>query len=249
MSADDYEIQTFKVLDFFRQHPGLVISLSYVLLTVCGIFYSWSFYKEFDVAILKLANISDLLTAGVSEPAAILMFLGGFVVAIATEYMSYHSHRLYQKWKSKPNGILRSSILIIFRTPTKNSHLMAILIIVFILYAHLFVSKYAEWQSRQIKQGVGDRIIISSEALEGIEQEMLLLGSTTNFVLGYSLSKGEVSIIPVENISKMRAMHDINDKASTQKITSKNNTLSDSEQAAAKSLDSEENRQPKTEPK
>lgn len=87
LTEENCEVQSFKVLQFFRQHPGLVVSLSYVLLTICGIFYSWSFYKEFDVAILKLANISDILTAGVSEPAAILMFLGGLLVAAAAEFV------------------------------------------------------------------------------------------------------------------------------------------------------------------
>ncbi len=218
MTEEKYEIQTFKVLDFFRQHPGMVISLSYVLLTVCGIFYSWSFYNEFDVAILKLANISDLLTAGVGEPAAVLMFFGGFLVAIGTEYLSYHSHQFYLKWKSKPKSVLRFIIVNFFKSPTKNNQLLILLVVLFILYAQLFVSMYAEWQSKQIKQGVGDKIIVSSDALDNREQELLLLGSTTNFVFTYKQSEDEVSILPIENITKMLAVPDVEDKSLLEKI-------------------------------
>lgn len=92
----------------------------------------------------QLANILALLTAGISEPAAILMFLGGFVGAIGKEYLGFYSHKFYLKWKSRPKGVRRWLVTNLFYTLTKSNHLMIILVGIFILYAQLFVSKYAE---------------------------------------------------------------------------------------------------------
>lgn len=235
MTEEKYEIQTFKVLSFFQQHPGMVISISYVLLTICGIFYSWSFYEEFGVAILKLVNISDLLTAGIGEPAAILMFLGGFAVAIAAEYLSYYSHQIYTNWKSRPKGFLRSVIVTVLRSPTKNNQLLFMFILIFILYAQLFVSKYAEWQSKQIKQGNGDKLLIKSDALAEQSQELILLGSTLNFVFTYNQPEDEVVIFPVENIVAMLPVRDSEKK----QATTKDETSQESELKLEKDLKDE----------
>lgn len=141
------------------------------------------------------------------------MFLGGIVVAISSEYLGYYSHQFYLKWKSRPKGVLRWLIMKIFVSPTKSNHLLIILIGIFLLYGQMFVSKYAEWQSKQIKEGVGTKIFISSDALAGPGEELLLLGSTSNFVFGYNQTKAEVAILPIENIQKMMAVPEINETA------------------------------------
>jgi len=93
------ESQILLLMGYFRQHPGIVLSISYTLLTLCGILYSVRFYEQFDIAILKLANISDLLIFGLSEPAAILMFCGGLLVAIWFDLASRYYHKKHLKWR------------------------------------------------------------------------------------------------------------------------------------------------------
>ncbi len=203
MVNEKYEIQTFKILQYLREQPGLVVSLSYVLLTICGIFYSWSFYKEFDIAILKLANISDLLTAGISEPAAILAFFGGLLVALFIELIGYYTHDFYYKWKAKPKSFRRTLILTFFYADIRNNYMLIMLIGFCLIYAQIFVSSYAKWQSNHIKQGEGNKVIVFSDALEDSNKERTLLGSTSNFVFTHSHATNQTNVIPIENISKI----------------------------------------------
>jgi len=83
MLAYNQESQTKALMVFFGKQPGMMFSTAYLLLTLSGIFYSNVFYSKFDIPILKLADISDLLIAGISDPTAILMFSVGILVAIS----------------------------------------------------------------------------------------------------------------------------------------------------------------------
>ncbi len=206
MSDDHQESQALVLLDYLRQHPGLALSISYALLTLCGILYSASLYEEFGIAILKLANISDLMIAGLSEPVALLMFFGGILVAAGYDLFSKRSYKTMAKWREQPKSIKRTLIMAMVYRPKTSRLDMLMAIILFILYAFIFVSLFAEWHSDRIKQGRGDKIIVSSEALGDEARQLTLLGSTTNYLITYNPDDEQVTVIPVENIDKLNAV-------------------------------------------
>lgn len=203
MSEYRSESQTLLLLKYLRQHPGLALSVSYALLTLCGILYSASFYNEFNVAILKLTNVSDLMIAGLSEPAALLMFAGGMLMAVGVDLLSKYFHKIQIRWKEKPKSVKRTIINILVYTPKKNESIMVMLIGFFVLYAFLFVSWFAEWHSKRIKQGYGDKVMVTSQAVGSEAKELTLLGSTTHFVITYNPDDDHVIIIPVENLDRL----------------------------------------------
>ena len=200
------ESQTLLLLDFLKLHPGLVLSISYVLLTFCGILYSSSFYGEFDIAILKLANVSDLLIIGLSEPAAMLMLGGGILVAVATDCSTQFFWTVQTKWRERPKSLRRKFILAMVYTPKQGISMMLLFVLMFILYSRAFVFLYADWRSEQIKAGHGDKIEVYSEAIEEESQVLTLLGSTTNFLFTYSHELDQISVIPIENVNALRAV-------------------------------------------
>ena len=206
MSEYRQESQTLVLLSYFREHPGLVLSISYALLTLCGILYSASFYREFDLAILKLANVSDLLIAGLSEPAALLMFVGGLLVALSADYFTQFTHQVQARWREKPKSFKRTLMMMMVYTPKKSEHVMLMVIGIFILYAYVFVSLFAEWHSERIKQGYGNKIMVTSSVLGDEPQKLTLLGSTTNFLLTYNPEGDQVAVIPLDNVAKFIAL-------------------------------------------
>ena len=201
MDDAHYELQTFKVIRFFKDHPGLVISLSYLLLTACGLFYSANFYSEFDIAILKLANISDILTIGLSEPAAIITFAGGLLVAIFTDYVAKIQSDSYNKWKDRPQSF-RRWLSVAFYSPKYNRLNLVWLIAIFFLYGEFFVSKYASLQADKIKAGRGDALFVQIADSAEPGQPFMLLGSTSNFLICYSLQKSAAVVLPMESVAK-----------------------------------------------
>ncbi len=189
---------------YLRQNPGLALSVSYALLTLCGILYSASFYHEFNISILKLANISDLLIFGFSEPAALLMFAVGLLVAWSADKMSAYALTARDKWRQKSKSLKRSLMMAILYSPKKIEYIFLMIIIIFIMYAYLFVSAFAKWHSKRIKAGHGEQVLVNSQAAGKQASPMMLLGSTNGFLFVYDQLNKQSVMIPIENIDKIQ---------------------------------------------
>ncbi|XOV81044.1 MAG: hypothetical protein ACFHVJ_08850 [Aestuariibacter sp.] len=190
------------IWDYFSHNPGMMLSVGYVLLTLCGIFYSMAFFGQFGIDILKLADVADLLIVGISEPAAMLMFSGGLIVAWGYELLFKYSYRIQQRWLAKPKSKKRTIVLAMNYVPKSSAAIIIGLALMFILYANVFVSLYAEWRSDKTKSAGGATVILES-GVSSTPQPVKLLGSTSNYVFTYNVESSEATIIPVENIIKI----------------------------------------------
>lgn len=203
MSDYKKESQILQVLDFFNRNPGSALSIAYMLLTLCGIYYSFSFFAQFDIPILKLADISDILIAGIGEPAALLMFSGGILIAALSDFISQRSYDAQKRWRQKPPSAMRSLMLVVVYTPKRSQTVMLFTVGMFALYSFLFVFWYADWQGEQVKAGHGHKILLSGESVTTVEP-MILLGSTTNYVVAYDVKAQQAGIYPVETLTLIK---------------------------------------------
>lgn len=200
------EYQTARLFSYFKTHPGLLISVSYLLLTSCGLMYSWEFYSQFDVAILKLISVSDLLIIGISEPTALLLFLGAAGIATTIDWIAYRSFKLRQKFREKPKSFKRTIILALLYSPRKSEDMALLISSIFALYFFIFISSFAVSKSENIKNGQGDKIAVQSDVLENNQKQVMLLGTTTHFLLTYDADSKKVLALPVENIDKLSSI-------------------------------------------
>ena len=46
---------------YAKEHPTLLLSICYFIVTIIGVVYSFFFYAEFGIEILKYADLSDFL--------------------------------------------------------------------------------------------------------------------------------------------------------------------------------------------
>lgn len=197
------ESQILSVLQFFQQNPGTAVSVSYVLLTFCGIVFSASFYHHFDVQILKMAEVSDLLVSGISEPAAMLMFLGGVLLAMGVDALNIRFFDINNRWRDKPNSLKKFLVLSVVYVPRKRATVLLWVVGMFILYSALFVVWYAKWKSQQIKLGDGDRITVGVGE-DNTQREFSLLGSTTRYLIVYDTESEKATLINVEQIHSIQ---------------------------------------------
>lgn len=196
------ESQFILLLEYFRRNPALMLSVSYISLTLCGIFYSKAFYKEFDIDILQFAEISDLLIIGISEPRALLMFAGGLLMAYGTDRLYQFSYDIKMKWHPKPKSFKRTLILYANYIPKHELTLLSGLVALFVVYGWIFVSLFAQWRADDIRQGNGEYYQIFGE-LHKTEQTMVFLGTTTNYILLFDDKIKKTVITPVENVTKL----------------------------------------------
>lgn len=193
--------------EFIRANPGVAVSLSYLLLTLCGVFYASTFYDDFDVPILKLADISDLLIAGISEPAALLLFCSAVIVGLSFDWMFRQSYHIEKRWREKPAGPRRALMMAMFHTPKTQFSAVSTIIMGSILYAFVFVAFYTEWQSRQISRGDGHKVEVRTENRNQPETRMLL-GSTANYLITYDIEEKRSYVIPIEQVISVKPVVD-----------------------------------------
>lgn len=190
-------------MDFCRGNPGFTLSIAYVLLTLCGIFYSDGFYSEFSIHYLKLAETSDLLIVGIGEPASLLMFAGALLIALGFDYMSVWSFNKRKQWAEQPETWRIKIHKVLFYLPKYRESVIAWIALIFVIYTFLFVDLYANWQANRVKSGLGNRVQVTANENQG-EQSFMLLGSTANYVFLYSQEQQQASILPVQSMSLMK---------------------------------------------
>ncbi|HAG73464.1 MAG TPA: hypothetical protein DCL66_14800 [Gammaproteobacteria bacterium] len=59
-----------------RDHPSLLLTLAYLLVSAIGVIYSYFFYREFGINIVKFVDLSEFLLASIQEPISIATFFG-----------------------------------------------------------------------------------------------------------------------------------------------------------------------------
>ncbi|WP_395338209.1 hypothetical protein PN836_010920 [Ningiella sp. W23] len=211
MSDYKKESQFLLLLDYLKSNPGIALSLSYALITMCGMFFSVGFYSQFDINILQFANFSDLMIIGIADPTAILTFLGGVVIAYATDRIMQVTYDSQQKWRDRPKGFKRSVMLFLIYTPKKAATVMMFLIAMFLIYAFLFVSWYAEWKGKRIKTIDSGQVLIVTEDAS-TSKVRTLLGTTANFVFTYNKEEDVAEIYPVEKVISLKPNPNIDDE-------------------------------------
>ena len=215
MSQFSEKSHTAALLRFFVSQPGIFISIAYLCLTACGIIYSHHFYKIFDIPILKLSNITDLLIAGIADPAAYIMFAGAVAVAMGLDFIFLYSERQQSIWRKRPQSAKRTLMLIINYVPKSTLSVMIPILMLFALYVFVLVGGYADWRGEQVKEGDGTQILLRTEQhQEG--KPLMLLGSTQNYVITYDMETSNAKVYPVDGIISIQPQMAEPDKEDTE---------------------------------
>lgn len=194
----------FSILaDFFIKHPGLTISFAYALLTLCGVFYSFSYYARFDIPILMLVDVSDLLIAGISDPAALFVFSGAVLIPLIFDPLYKKTFDIQTRWREKPKSVKRLIILALCYTPKTNFSVLLSLVLLFVLYAFTLVSSYTEYKSNGVKKGEGTAVVLYSDDALYNRVPLMLLGSTANYVMFYQEKTNASLVLPIESIKSV----------------------------------------------
>ncbi|MFT5483544.1 MAG: hypothetical protein ACI9GW_002201 [Halieaceae bacterium] len=192
-----------ELLGLFRVHPGFLVSLAYILLTMEGVFYSWTFYEGFDVPILQIADFSDFLISGIREPISLILLFGGIAVGLGLDALYRFTYDVQVRWRSEPASFKRSFLLMVCYTPRTLLAVAFTIVISFVLYTWMFVTIYADWKSDQIRSGFGNEIYMYTGSENGKPAPVLLIGSTLNYIITYDQKADQAAIVPIENVKRI----------------------------------------------
>jgi hypothetical protein len=208
------------VLQTFRREPALAITLCYLLVAMAGIFYNYSFYREFGIPILSLSQIGDFLVAGIQRPMALLLVLSTFPICglldtFNTRRRRKHALRreqqgttpgfpsnwqrwvfAYHDWRYRQNWFLRVGYLVVI-----------------VLYGWSFVAIYASHRADAAKRGEGAQVAVwltgdAGGLLPEQAKSWTYLGAVANYVFVYDPVARRSVALPINNIARLEPVPD-----------------------------------------
>ncbi|MCW8878518.1 MAG: hypothetical protein OQJ89_04920 [Kangiellaceae bacterium] len=195
---------TRETIQLFNRHPGLLLTSAYAVVTFIGISYYYQYYRLFNIPILKLTDFSDILVAGVREPMVILMFLAALVTTLAYDKMIRVGARVQSELKQQEQTFsIRLRSLIVF-APKSNNVIYGLLVACLIFVLYFWIQILTSHRAEQILNGQANRVIIEKTDSKENKAEMILLGTTTNYVISFNPTTGESVIDTIESIVSIK---------------------------------------------
>lgn len=201
------------VLRTLRREPALVITLTYALVAMAGIFYDYAFYRQFDIPALSLSQISDFLGAGIQEPIAIVLVLSTFPLCWLFDRINIWGRRRRAaegaRLKAAPslNAWKRRRLAFIVGMNERRGYMRLVYAVIVVAYAWTFVSNYAGHRAEAVKRGdaleVELRMNDGTALLTGANgrKPWIYLGAISQYVFVYDREAGRSKIVPVNAIA------------------------------------------------
>lgn len=195
------ELQSLRLIAFFQKHPALVLTTSYVLLSLMGLFYLAKFYSHFDIPVLYFIEITDLAAVGYREPRALLMLAIGLGLMVFIDFASKWSYNVQPRVRQMESKLLKRIIMPLIYTPQSANIVIFIMLLCLIPYIMTFVFLAADHQAKKIttEKTVNFEIIAQNKRYDAY-----LLGTSFNFVFAYIPEKDKAEIFNVEEVTVMR---------------------------------------------
>jgi len=201
------------VLRTLRREPALVITLTYLLVAMAGIFYDHAFYRQFDIPVLSLSQISDFLAAGIQEPIAIVLVLSTFPLCWLFDRINIWGRRRRaaegQRLRAAPSLTWwqRRRLAFIVGMNERRGYMRLTYVVVIVAYAWTFVSNYALHRATAVKRGEGLEVEVrmndgaSLSTAPGSGKPWLYLGAISQYVFVYDRDAQRARILPTNAIN------------------------------------------------
>lgn len=179
------------------EHPGLLLTGGYLVLTLVGLIYEFWLFLTFRINIVEWAETSDFLLGAVRTPLVIIVSLLPLPLAFAVERFGkwlrvrFPRYGAYQAKQRERLGI-------------KAHHRLWWFAGFVFIYAVLFTQLFAFRVSRQIRTGKGKIVRVwPTGGGDGAMIQGALIGTTSKYLFLWDSTRAATRIIPVENISQV----------------------------------------------
>jgi hypothetical protein len=176
---------------YTKEHPTLLLSICYFIVTIIGVVYSYFFYAEFGIEILKYADLSDFLLASILEPLSIIVFLFWLLFYLLSFKLDYWARNRFNRYGKFVEKIMKPK----YSDPV-------LFCVSVTLITVLFVKSLAIDNTEKIKSGDFDKYtVLLPNSIN--EQTIALLGTSSRFSYFYDVDSKEAIVLPLESIAYM----------------------------------------------
>lgn len=204
--ADDSLVR--RLWGVFRREPMLLVTSSYLFVSVIGLLDSYLFYREFDLPILEYMQTGDFFVAGLRRPAYLFVLAWTLLVG----YLALWPERVRQRDPARAARIERrwwGRLLLPRRSdwwaymglhPETMATLSGLLVMLFILAAQ------SDARANAIRKGAGNAVAVDLSDAGALAGDWRLLGTHSAFVFLWNPDGQRSHVVPVESIATIRPL-------------------------------------------
>lgn len=184
-------------LRMLGQHPALALTAGYLVISLLGISYEWSLFRNFGVNFFHYADVTDFLMGAFREPITFVMALSALFVSVFAQWMMDWEDRWFATRE------VRSRILLGYRRFSASSFNRLSPLYFFLAYSVLFIWLYSDSSAERLRAGGGPQVtlMLATGAPPSGTGPASLLGTSSRFVFLYDAAKQVTTIVPHENIA------------------------------------------------
>lgn len=203
------------ILRTFAREPALALTAAYLLVSLAGIFYNYTFFERgFGIPVLTLSQIGDFLVAGLQQPIALALMLSTFVVCWIFDWINTRSRRRAWARIVRLRALPRRSRLQSLRLRVTEWHHDAIwlaqllYVAVVVVYGWMFIGIYAHHRAEAVRHGEVARVAVrmAGEAADLPAADVRgwgYLGAVSNYVFVYDPASKRALVLPVNAIARI----------------------------------------------
>lgn len=193
-----------RLWNVFRREPMLLVTSSYLFVSVVGLWDSYWFYRRFEIPILEYMQISDYFVSGLRRPAYLVLLLVTLVVSVLVLWPERWRQRnparvaaVERRWWGRVLFPRRSDWWMYFGLHPETMATVSSLVVM----AFLMQTEGSE-RGRRIHDGAGDRVNVRvGEARGDLAGNWRLLGTSSAFVFLWDPDARRAEVVPIESLS------------------------------------------------
>lgn len=182
------------------EHLGLALTLGYLFLTALGMFHRALVFLLFRINVFDYAEPSDFLLAALRDPFIILVCIAPIPVVWLYFRLTYALQQ-----RAKPGSWMFGNEK---RRALSNKYRRPLYILTVLLWALAASLHYATKVAKDLRAGTGRRVrlelITPPPGAAPDTAPLLLLGTTHQYVFLYDAGKQVTTVVPVNNVSRIR---------------------------------------------
>ena len=203
-SRDDSAIA--RLWRLFHHEPMLLVTCSYLFVSIVGLWDSYWFYRRFDLPILEYMQASDYFVTGLRRPTYLLLLvltLGYSMLALLPERWRQRNperaQRLQARWWGRVLVPRRKDWWAYFGLhPETAVTLMAVLVMGAVLFVH------SNHRATDIQRGDINRVdVVLARDGGALPGAWSTLGTSSAFVFLWNRAEGRALVVPIEGIGSL----------------------------------------------
>ena len=192
----------------FRREPMLLITASYIFISLVGLWDSYLYYQRFGLPILQFLQSSDYFVAGLRQPfyfGVLLTVLATSMLALLPDWWSRRhperAQRLQRRWWGRFLVPKRSDWWMYFGMHPETAAMLVLMIVLAVL-----LTSFGLDRADDVYRDGGDAARVEVQLLRATDPmpgDWRILGPSSAFVFLWEPGTKQAQVVPIETMARI----------------------------------------------